>query len=254
MGWRADVYVPNSHTPIAFEVQLCAQTLLRTLERQEKFAKDGIKGCWLFERPVHKLNEERPDLPLFYVESNDDDELIVNLGDRRKIKLEEFLQNFISGNIQFRQIAKTNPIQNISLVFYEMDCWKCNHTNHLYFVNSDFHSSCNAKIKPEEALWESNNLEYMPEIIAAAKKILESENLYLGEIKPRFSKTIGEKYVSFGCYNCDSIFGDYYVMEAKIDVMYDLKRKKYKREIQLNEDIIIPNLPHWCYPHDGRFC
>ncbi len=41
-GWRADVYTPNDGKPMAFEIQLSPQTLKRTLERQAKFARDGI--------------------------------------------------------------------------------------------------------------------------------------------------------------------------------------------------------------------
>src|SRR6266496_19462 len=67
--WRADVYVPNNDKPFAFEIQLSPQSLKRTLERQSKYFRDGITGCWFFENPVSKLNEERPDLPLFYVEN-----------------------------------------------------------------------------------------------------------------------------------------------------------------------------------------
>ena len=65
-GWRSDVFVPNNGNPIAFEIQLSPQSLLRTIERQSKYTGDGIIGCWLFENPVPKLNEERPDLPVFY--------------------------------------------------------------------------------------------------------------------------------------------------------------------------------------------
>ncbi len=55
---RADVYIPNKGKPIAFEIQLSPQSLARTLERQEKYIRDGVIGCWLFEKPVPKLIEE----------------------------------------------------------------------------------------------------------------------------------------------------------------------------------------------------
>jgi len=60
-GWRADVFVPNNERAIAFEIQLSAQTLHKTLQRQSKYIRDGIVGCWLFENPIPKLIEERPD-------------------------------------------------------------------------------------------------------------------------------------------------------------------------------------------------
>jgi hypothetical protein len=255
-GWRADVYIPNNGDPIAFEIQLSSQSLNKTIQRQSKYIKDNILGCWLFENPVSKLNEERPDLPLFYVEDRKDSNLQVNLGDRRKVNLHVFLENFISHNIQFRTIAKTKAKQLVNLVFYKMECWKCHELNYLYYVDSSFNSACNAKIKPAEALWESNSMEYRPEIIELAQKFVESRkdlNLKLGQIKKRYSKTVENSYTSFGCYKCDSIFGDFFVMEAKIDIMYEPKELTYQGEIELNE-IIKLHVPHWCFPDNRQFC
>ena len=47
-GWRADVLVIANDKKFAFEVQITQQTLLRTLERQEKYNKENMIGCWLF--------------------------------------------------------------------------------------------------------------------------------------------------------------------------------------------------------------
>src|SRR5690606_9863349 len=94
-GWRADVFIPNDTKAIAFEIQISPQSLSRTLERQSKYIRDEILGCWLFEKPIPKLVEERPDLPVFYVEDNENSDLMVNLGTRRKINLQTFLENFI---------------------------------------------------------------------------------------------------------------------------------------------------------------
>jgi len=255
-GWRADVFIPNDLRPIAFEIQLSAQSLSKTLERQSKYVRDKILGCWLFENPIPKLIAERPDLPVFYVEENINSNLFVNLGTRRKVDLVTFLESFIHNNIQFRSIAKTNSIQKIKLVFYEMTCWKCNELNHLFYVATPFHSSCNAEIQPEEALWESNSIEYRPEIIKLATDFADSSpdlNLKLGHIKERFSHTVGKSYMSFGCYKCDSIFGDFYVMDAKMDVLYDTDSISHIGQIELKQTFEL-DIPHWCFPEDGHFC
>jgi hypothetical protein len=195
-------------------------------------------------------------LPVFYVEETDQTDLIVNLGNRRKVDLHSFLESFISNKIQFKQSANTSSTQKIKIVLYEMNCWKCKELNHLYYVETPFYSTCNAEIKPEEALWESNSIEYRPEIIAFAKSFAENRselNLHLAQIKERFSNTVGNSYVSFGCYKCDSIFGDFYVMEAKLDAIYDTSTIPYEGEIELTQNVEL-NIPHWCFPSNGCFC
>ncbi len=255
-GWRADVFIPNNGKPIAFEIQLSPQSLRKTLERQSKYIRDGIIGCWLFENPVAKLNDERPDLPLFYVEDRADSLLKVNLGDRRKIDLHTFLENFISNNIQFKSVAKTKNTQIVNLVFYNMECWKCQEMNHLFYVDTPFYSACNAAIQPDEALWESNSMEYRPEIVELAQKFIESRkdlDLKLGQIKKRYSKTVDNSYISFGCYKCDSIFGDWFIRDAKLELIYAPKELTYQGEIELRESIELP-IPHWCFPENNHFC
>lgn len=254
--WRADVFVRDLQTPIAFEIQLSPQSLAKTLQRQSKYIRDGVTACWLFENPIPKLINERPDLPVFYVEEAADSSLYVNLGTRRKLPIGSFLENFISGRIQFKEEIKTSVKQSVNLVFYEMQCWKCKHTNHLYFIDNAFHSSCGAEITPDEALWESSSAEYYPEIIELSKKIAEDRkdlNLRLATVKERHSYTVDKSYTSFGCLKCDSIFGDFYVMQAKIDEMYGPKDLMSGGTIELNKIISLP-IPHWCFPDDENYC
>ncbi|MCC8410488.1 hypothetical protein LJ707_16215 [Mucilaginibacter sp. UR6-1] len=256
-GWRADVFVRNNDRPIAFEIQLSPQTLRKTIERQTKYDNDGILGCWFFETPVFKLNQERPDLPLFYVEENNGSPLMVNLGERKKVDLSTFLANLICDNIQFRTVAKTKMVQSVKVAFYEMACWKCGELNHLFYVATPFYSSCNAKIKPEESLWGSDSVVYMPEIISLVKSFAKANSdlgLNLASIKDRYSNTVELTYTSFGCYKCDSIFGDFYVMDAKIDAMYDPELITCQGEVEL-QDIVTLDVPHWCFPKNGeQFC
>ncbi len=56
-GWRADVYVLANGQKYAFEIQISAQSLKKTLERQEKYIRDGVIGCWLFENEPRQLAE-----------------------------------------------------------------------------------------------------------------------------------------------------------------------------------------------------
>jgi hypothetical protein len=256
-GWRADVYATEGSKKVAFEIQISPQSLKKTLERQEKYIRDGIIGCWLFEKPISKLSNERPDLPLFYVAEQTDKSFFVSLSGRKELPLHNFLEQFLSGNIKFCKTARTSPTQHVKLVFYEMVCWKCKVMNHIYYVDTAFHSACNAAIRPSETLWGSDKIEYRPEIIELANEFIQTEqgnHLKLGDIKKRFSKTVQNSYVSFGCYSCDSIFGDWYVMEAKMEAVYGYGQvATVEKEIKIGENVELP-IPHWCYPGKLPFC
>lgn len=255
--WRADVYVTSDSNKFAFEIQMSPQSLRRTLERQEKYVRDGVIGCWLFEVAPSKLSKERPDLPLFYVSEQDDKSLSVSLSGRRELQLRDFLRNLLMGKIKFCDLARTAPEQKVKLVFYEMKCWKCKAINHIYYLDPTFRSACNAAIHSHESLWGSGKNAHRPEIIALAREFIRTEegkHMRLGEIKRRFSKTVQDSYTSFGCYSCDSIFGDWFVMEAESEIVYGYGEiATVERSIELDE-IIELHIPHWCYPGELPFC
>lgn len=252
-GWRADVFVDNNGVKYAFEVQIASQSLQRTLERQDKYRKDGIIGCWLFEKERKRKIEELEALPSFQV-INDNEQFLVSLKGRKTLPLDIFVNDFLNGRIKFCRTLKALPIIDIN--FLRMDCWKCHALNHIYYV-APLHSSCNTIVDHQEELWVSEKLAFNPEII---KKITEytrtekGQHICLSSIKNRYSGTMDKSYISFGCRKCDSIFGDFYVQEAIVDSWYGHGIVD-KTTIELDSDIDIhEDIPHWCHPGEYKFC
>src|SRR5579859_2873361 len=76
--WRADVLAASESTRVAFEVQWSRQTLRDTLLRQQRYADDGVRGCWFFRVPPQGLKRTgdeqavtaREDLPLFLLQQD----------------------------------------------------------------------------------------------------------------------------------------------------------------------------------------
>ena len=242
--WRADVVVLVEQKMYAFEIQTSRQNLEKTLNRQNKYIRDNIIGCWLFEKEP-KQKEELESLPLFRI--SNDENLTVSLKDRNKIPLEEFIPYFLNDKIKFCQVV--NP-QSLEIRFIEMKCWKCWHTNHIYYIG-DLTSSCNAKIfQGDIEMWDSNKLIFEPEIVTAVMKFVEKhKELNLATIKERYSLTVDKKYRSFGCSKCDSIFGDWFVRGAIIDSWYGdgVINKLIIPKKLINFDMKM-ELPHWCHP------
>lgn len=259
-GWRADIFVEKGDKKIAIEVQLSPQSPKILNERQNLYIRDGIQGCWLYlerpkTRPRFKTIQENSDLPLFYISSADP--IKVSLVDKRKeVGLSDFLKAFLNDGIKFCNKVKTHDSQKVKIIFYPMECWKCGALNYLYYLDKPYFSSCNFPIEEMEAMWSGENFEFRPEILKAVMDYLKSEpgkEIHMGEIKQRFSKTVQHEYKSFGCYKCDSLFGDFFVMEEKLFARYEKAEKFFETTIYPTK-IITMKLPHWCFPDDKKFC
>jgi hypothetical protein len=251
--WRADVFVWGNDTKCAFEVQITQQSLKKTLERQEKYKRDGILGCWLFEKEPARLSDERPDLPLFKI-NNVGSQISISLKDRNELPIDIFISDYLQNKMKFCQTLDILP--KVEIIFVEMYCWKCGLENHIYYLGN-FISPCNTKIHHNEAMWSSDKLVFRPEIMKKVNEYAISEKekkLNIAKIKERYSRTVGHSYLSFGCSGCDSIFGDWFIHEAIIEA-YDDEGVVDKAlfEVDLGLDLRL-NVPHWCHPGENSFC
>lgn len=252
-GYRADVMVFANEKKYAFEIQITQQTLKKTHERQEKYIRDGVIGCWLFEKEPARQNSELEHLPIFQLIEKQNG-LFVSLKGRKVLPISVFVQDFINGKIKFCHTL--NPLPIINVQFVEMPCWKCGAINHIHFL-APFHSACNTEIFEGEGMWTDEKFSFHPEIIKKIQEYARTEKgrrLHLATIKKRYSRTIEASYMSFGCNKCDSIFGDWYVHEAEIDSWYGdgvVDTYSFNVDFDLN---MRQDIPHWCHPGEHDFC
>lgn len=251
--WRADIMVLCRGNRYAFEIQTSPQTLKRTKERQEKYKRDGVVGCWLFEKEPAKFLSEMEDLPIFKLEIEDNN-IYVSLKGRKTLPLHTFIADFINGRIKFSRTL--NPLPYMEIKFLEMPCWKCGTINHIHYV-APLKSACNTIIRQEEAMWCSDKYSLRPEILNKIREYANTEkgrHLNPAVVKERFSKTVGQSYMSFGCSACDSIFGDFYVHELLIENLYDDDSvDTLKIDVDFPMDL-RQDIPHWCHPDNHPFC
>ncbi|MBN3489885.1 hypothetical protein JV173_00010 [Acholeplasma equirhinis] len=248
--WRADVLVKANNQIYAFEIQTSIQSLNKTIQRQEKYLRDGVIGCWLFEKEPNQTDELK-DLPLFKFK-NINDKITVSLKGRKELTLKVFLSDFLNNKIQFRKILSPHEVE---VRIIDCDCWKCNLKNHIYYI-SNLISPCHAELFDGDIqMWDSEKLIFNPQIKDKVLNYAEkNKKLNMAKIKVRFSRTINESYMSFGCSSCDSIFGDWYIHEAVIETWYGdgvIDKLIIPIDKTLNLDLEIP---HWCHPGEHDFC
>jgi len=258
--WRADVLATKGNVRLAIEVQWSRQTMEETETRQAKYERDGVTGVWLFKKLPTRWAAPDRRIPMFGLMADEGStSFSVEFDGSRTIPLEEFVRLLLSGSIERRRHATTAEEQKVELVYFEHDCWKCEKPSHVYFLREPYQSCCGIAMRAfEGGIWEGGKLEYNSEILAVHDWVTKTlgTQLRVGEIKKRYSDTVRESYVSFGCYWCDAIFGDWYLGTARMEeeMTGDEHHVVSQHTVRVGSPVTVEH-SHWCLPvRDGLFC
>ena len=235
--WSADIVVNCSTYKVAFNV---CKSPSKVEETYKAMREEHVCGCWLLmpaknsvflpnNMPCFKLSEKSDIIQVFLNSKFDSDSSNV-------IALDAFIPSLIKGGIKFAQNIK---VKYIEVCFFEMECWKCHKESHVYFINRLL-SSDGISVPYNNA--STNEWEFNPMVINAIKQYVKAHpesGVKMGEIKPRFSKTVEKVYPSFGCVYCDSIFGNHFIQDATMEIMYSSNNLP-KARIEIREDISVP--------------
>lgn len=246
-NWNADVLVTYQTYKVAFNICKIPRKIEETYQ---KMRADRVCGCWLLMPsktsytisqylPCFKLTEDSTNL---YVTINSN---IYNENSCEILDFDTFIPNLIKGNIRF---TKTIMVKYIEVCFFKIKCWNCNKINNIYFINR-FISSDGISVSYDDFQIDDyenytylENLEFNPIIINAIENYIKkhpTKNIIMGKIKSRYSKTMKNSYMSFGCAFCDKLFGKYYIQEVKDEIIYstDLLQKEI---IEIPQNFSIP--------------
>jgi len=256
--WRADVLATKGNVKIAFEVQWSGQTEEETRLRNGRYENAGVRCCWFMRKPPEALvRTPTKALPVFRLLVAEDKLLYVEM--REKLwPLNDFTQSLLNRHIQYRASATIDSTQRVTVVFFGISCWKCGHSSHIYYLEEEYRTRCGIPASSVEGLEGEHDGEFAPEVVAAVQAFLmgaEGSGLHVGEIKQRFSRTVGRAYPSFGCPKCDAIFGDHFRIEDSLHARYDQESAPaiLSVEVTCSRNVSAPH-PHWCCPTSGEFC
>src|SRR5690606_1015283 len=137
--WRADVLATHGNARIAFEVQWSFLLHEAAVFRQERYARDGVRGCWFFRNPPPSLlrgadlKADR-DLPLFHLLANADQSFSVALNGRQH-PLSEIVAALLTGRIRFCETAVAQGAQTLEIVPFPVTCANCGRATQVYQVD-----------------------------------------------------------------------------------------------------------------------
>jgi len=263
-NWTTDVFAVKDSIKIAFQVKLSKQLYKTITEQQNKFKIDNIRSCWLVKTPPKEIRDwdnqiiASKEIPIFRITENENKKMIVNVNGIN-FPLREFVIKLLNGNFKFCNILQSKMKQKIKISFWELNCWKCGTKQHVYFVSEELKSNCGRDIYINDSLWDDTKFEYNPIILKAVNEIINSKNgkkIKLGKIERRYSHKAGKSYMSFGCIKCNAIFGDFPLMETRIEIESEESNKDivFVKDIELQKPIIVEKNPHWCFSETKEFC
>ncbi|MGB3513808.1 MAG: competence protein CoiA family protein [Microcoleaceae cyanobacterium] len=264
LDWRADVLatkqVKNQLVQLAFEVQWSPQSLEETEQRQQKYIRDEIRCCWLFKKLP--TSEARQDIPMFQLQFDASKNPTV-ISDNNFYILKNFIAEILSGHFKFSQFYRYKKQQDIKIRFFPVNCWKCRQKHYIYHVHNQSYETvcgCNFNLTDYIILTDKviNEPQFLPEIVSKADECLKTEkakrqNMKMGKIKSRYSTTAGNSYTSFGCPDCDAIFGNHFYFQEICNIeSEDIQHIDF--ETTVNISLEKQDTPHWCYSGNRIFC
>lgn len=87
-----------------------------------------------------------------------------------------------------------------------------------------------------------------------ARPVQQRHNPFIRRPRPTNLYCLENSYISFGCKDCDALFGDFFVREAIIDSYNGdnvIDRFSFKTDAA---KVFKQDIPHWCHPGDNDFC
>jgi len=241
--WRADVLAVHGTTRIAFEVQWSFLRLENAIYRQERYARDGVRGCWFFRNPPpqlirHNDLKAQPELPLFHLYSNADHTFSVAVNERL-YGLGEVVEALLGSRIHFCKTARAEGDQTLQLTPFEIPCPHCGRLTRVFYVAPHLTARCGRKFRLRD-----HPLDF------ALRSDMRSAALPLLKGDPRLGKVTAE---SFYCVSC----GKRLEAQAVELALYGTNRLASAETLDLPIHLskpIISGAPHWCFPDDGLFC
>jgi len=241
--WRADIMATKGAARIAFEVQWSPQTLEETELRQERYQRDGVRGCWFFRQPPVLV--ARHDLPLFRL-TVEESSAQAYLDDNQRFALRDLVRTLLGAKVKFcpQMVFRYHA----SVDFYRVRCEACGQDFHIYALASEHLASGCGVVQDRQPTdsWGLSALSTpdMQKGLAAFLKTTAGSQLKLGTIKLRTAHLDWLKKLSFGCPHCDAYFAtERFGLDSAAESRF---------ELDLNS-IALDN-PHWCYSPERHFC
>lgn len=211
--WIADILAERRNTRIALEVQWSKQSMQAFHDRQERYKRSGVRGAWFVKAPRHTPywddDSSTFELPLFRIRIDEEATgfSVTDFG----VDLATFTKGMLRGGLYWG--PKAGDELELRGVIVTENCWRCYYETSVLLGIELHHPQCG--LVETASFTEEGVAETLQQVLSP--KILAEHRL--GALKRRFSRTVGESYLSRGCVRCDALLGDFPLMELKMELV-----------------------------------
>ena len=237
-GWNADILISIGDSRFAFSAYGSTKKAAESLPQIEHA---GVKGFGLLLSPWDNKVLQLPCFCLHRFENTI--EVTVS---KTRLPLASFIKKAMEGKIEHLTKA---TITAVDVIFEEIECWHC-HQPHFVFYTRYMVDETGARHHEYDPTWVDDcdipNLRFGEEILELVKQYIANhpeKGIVMGEVKERHSKTVDDNYMSFGCPHCDSIYGEWFLNDLELALMYVTDEDRMNR-IQLKTPFEI-SLSDW---------
>ena len=247
--WRADVLATRGAARIAFEVQWSFLHLERCEYRQERYARDGVRGCWFFRKPPPQLARgddlrARRELPLFHLLGSADGSFTVRLHGVAH-PLAAFVVALLGGRVRFCEHATAAPTQTVRAACYPARCARCGRESDVYAVEGRYATRCGVTFRADA---DRDALAFHPDVLAALAAYRRGAGAHL---RVRVAPDANGRS-AFQCATCGAALPDAAVREAFTRYAARDAVDTFEARIAVGEK--RARYAHWCYPPHGEYC
>jgi hypothetical protein len=201
--WTADVLACKGEAKVAIEIQWSGQTIEESRSRQERYRQSGVRCLWLFRRRGFPASE---DFPVARISGDIATGFEAHLGGQA-MPLDEFLDAAFARRFRYGIPVGAKAVVRIQSCV--IGCWKCGVVTRIVTFIEVF-------VGPHHFQLHVSDLTDFPDLWASCRDRIPKGS-GVGDIKPRYSKTVERSYMSNGCNDCDALIGAFFEHHAWYD-------------------------------------
>ena len=236
-GWKADILISTENRSVAISAFNSSASATKSLPQI------SVEGLTWYGLILSTKKDDISGLSCFRLHRNEDAMEVVVA--ENNVSLESFIKKALENKIEHLTKAK---ITAVDVLFERVECYFCHEPHFIHYVRYLIDEKGKKRDLAYVDDYDLPDLRFGEEILEVIKYYIDShpeKGIVMGEVKKRYSRTMEQSYMSFGCPKCDGILGDFYLNDLEACLIYETDEKKMNRiqlktpfEVKVNEWIV----------------